>query len=267
MSGFRLGLVGWGAIGARVAGLLVERRAPVTLAMVAVRDAARPRLGVPADTPLIGGPGDFDLGALDLVVEAAERGSVGIWGRAVLGAGTDFAVSSTSALVEDRLLDELVALAKGTGAQLIIPPGALGGIDALAAAARLPLASVRHEVVKPPLAWLGTRAESLCDLAGLTAPFTFFEGPARDAADSYPQNANVAVISALAGVGLERTTVALVADPAATRNSHRITASGDFGRMEIVLENRALQGNPKSSEMTALSLVRMIENRAGPLVL
>jgi aspartate dehydrogenase len=74
------------------------------------------------------------------------------------------------------------------------------------------------------------------------------------------------VISALAGVGLDRTRVELVADPAATRNCHRLSASGAFGRMEMLFENEPLKTNPKSSEMTALNLVRLVENQLAPLV-
>lgn len=272
MSGcdLRLVLVGWGAIGSRVAALLAERAAPVRVVAVAVRDAS-PREGLPEGAALLTRPDEIALLPPDLmpdlVVEAAGRASVAPWGRAALSLGADFAVSSTSAFVDPALLAELTELARANKTQMLIPPGALGGIDALAAAARLPLAEVRHEVVKPALAWAGTRAEHLCDLSTLTAPFTFFDGPAGRAADEYPQNANVAVISALAGIGLEQTRVALIADPAARCNSHRITATGDFGQMEIRLENRPLAGNPKSSAMTALSLVRLIENRASPLVL
>ena len=69
------------------------------------------------------------------------------------------------------------------------------------------------------------------------------------------------MISALAGIGLDRTQLALVADPAARHNSHRIEASGDFGRLAVEIENHPLPGNPKSSAMTALNLVRLIENR------
>ncbi|ADZ70297.1 aspartate dehydrogenase [Polymorphum gilvum] len=268
MSGseLRLVLIGWGAIATRVADLLAERAAPVDLIAVAVRDGTTRPEDLPAGTRLIDDPGALADLAFDLAVEAAGRESVGPWGRAVLARGADFAPASTSAFVDEGLLDDLTALARSSGAQLVIPPGALGGIDALAAAARLPLAGVRHEIVKPPQAWTGTPAEALCDLAGLNAPATFFEGSAREAARAFPQNANVAVITALAGLGLDRTTVALVADPGARRNSHRIRAEGDFGTMEIALENRPLASNPKSSEMTALSLVRLIENRAGARV-
>lgn len=269
MSGseLRVVMVGWGAIGRRVAQLLATRGAPVTLVAVALRDMATPREGLPETAQLITDPACLAGIEADLLIEAAGRGSVAPWARAGLARGWDVAISSTSALTDANLLAELTALAETNAAQIIIPPGALGGIDALSAASRLGMQAVRHEVVKPALAWRGTPAETLCDLTSLAAPFTFFEGTARAAADAYPQNANVAVISAMAGIGLDRTVVALVADPHATLNSHRIVAEGDFGILTLTLENRPLATNPKSSEMTALSLLRMIENRAGRLVI
>lgn len=265
-SDLRVVLIGWGAIGRRVGQLLADRRAPVRIVGVGLRETGRDR-GLPETAQVISRPDDMIALRPDLVVEAAGRASVAPWGRAALGAGADFAVSSTSAFVDEALLAELQALARATAAQVIIPPGALGGIDALAAAARLPLARVRHQIVKPAQAWIGTEAETLCPLLALTAPVTFFEGSAREAADRFPQNANVAVISALAGIGLDRTTVALVADPQAVLNRHSIEAEGDFGTLSVTLENRPLATNPKSSEMTALSLVRMIENRASERVI
>lgn len=266
-SDLRLVLVGWGAIGSRVAALLAARQVPVRIVAVAVRDAAAPRGDLPLEARLISSPDELNGIAADLMVEAAGRDSVAPWGRAALARGWDFAVSSASALTDAGLLADLRGLAEERGAQLLIPPGALGGIDALSAASRLGLEAVRHEIVKPARAWAGTAAEGMCDLATLSAPVTFFEGSARQAADRFPQNANVAVISAMAGLGLDRTTVALTADPAARLNRHAITARGDFGTMTITLENRPLATNPKSSEMTALSLLRMIENRAGGLVI
>jgi aspartate dehydrogenase len=260
----RIVLVGWGAIGQRLAALLGSG---VSVVAVAVRDTQTPRDGLPPGARLISLPADLKGVDADLMIEAAGRGSVAPWARAGLKRGWDVAISSTSALTDADLLAELTDLAQANNAQIVIPPGALGGIDALAAGARLGMRAVRHEVVKPPQAWAGTPAAAACDLAALTAPTTFFEGSARQAADAYPQNANVAVISAMAGIGLDRTVVALVADPAARLNSHRIVAEGDFGRLTVCLENAPLATNPKSSEMTALSLVRMIENRAGRLVI
>lgn len=258
----RLVLVGWGAIGAEVARLLRARNAPVDLVAVAVRTA---RHGLPY--PLITDPSQLAALSPDLVVEAAGRAAVMPWGEAALAAGADFAPASTSAFAEDGNLDRLLGLARQHGRQIMIPPGAVGGMDALSAAARLPLAKVTHEITKPALAWQGTAAEAACDLAHLTAPMCFFEGSARDAARHYPQNANVALITALAGLGPDATTLRLIADPAASGNRHRIIARGDFGRMEITLDNLPLADNPKSSALTALSLLRLIENRASPLVI
>ncbi|MCR8726724.1 aspartate dehydrogenase [Frigidibacter sp. ROC022] len=261
----RLVLIGWGAIATRVAALLAERRAPVDLVGVAVRDAATARKGLPEGARLIDDPAALAGLSPSLVVEAAGRESVAPWARATLALGLPFAVSSTSALADDRLLAELIGAARTDGGALLIPPGALGGVDALAAAGRLGLDSVVHEIVKPPRAWRGTPAETLCDLDALTGPTTFFEGSAREAADAFPQNANVALITALAGIGPDRTRLRLVADPAAALNGHHILAEGDFGRLDMRLENRPLATNPKSSELTALNLVRLIENTAAPL--
>lgn len=258
----RLVLVGWGAIGSEVVRLLTARTAPVDLVAVAVRDTTR---SLPY--PMITDPAELAAFKPDLVVEAAGRAAVLPWGEAALQAGADYAPASTSAFAEEGALDGLLALARAHDRQILIPPGALGGIDALSAAARLPLSSVIHEVTKPALAWTGTEAEALCDLVSLTGPQCFFEGPAREAARRFPQNANVALITALAGLGPDATTLRLIADPAATANRHRVVATGEFGRMEITLDNLPLAHNPKSSALTALSLVRLIENRANPLVI
>lgn len=265
----RLVLVGFGAIAGAVARMLTERDAPVDLAGIALRNPPdqTERPGLPAGVPVLRAPSDLTATRADLVVEAAGRDAVAPWGRAALSAGVDFAVSSTSAFAGTDLLAELTELARASGAQLIIPPGALGGIDALSAAGRMGLASVTHRIVKPPRAWEGTGAEHLCDLDSLTTATTFFEGRATEAAARFPQNANAALITALAGLGPTETRVALVADPAATANRHEIAAEGDFGRMALTFENAALPDNPRSSAMTALSLVRLIENRAAPVVL
>jgi aspartate dehydrogenase len=148
-----------------------------------------------------------------------------------------------------------------------VPAGSLGGIGALASASRLPLSGVLHEIAKPPQAWTGTPAESMVDLATMDAARTVFDGSAREAAQLFPANANSVVVTALAGVGLDRTRVRLVADPALTRNEHRLDAWGDFGHWTMTLANAPLKDNPKSSAMTALNLVRVIENHATGLVL
>ncbi|RYE31904.1 MAG: aspartate dehydrogenase [Hyphomicrobiales bacterium] len=262
----RLALIGWGAINRRVAELLAERsHADIGIVAVAVRNPAAAS-DIPSGAKLITTLGELAGLDLDLVVEAAGREAVGIWGEAALAAAPSFAVASTSAFCDDALLDRLIAAAESRGSQLLIPPGALAGIDGIAAASLLPLDEVIHRIVKPPAAWKGTSAEGLIALDEITEATAFFSGTAREAASRFPQNANVAVISALAGIGLDRTRVELVADPSAGGNGHELSARGAFGKLDIAIENRPLAANPKSSEMTALGLVKLIENRVRTLV-
>lgn len=263
----RLAIVGWGAIARRVADLLGQRNDNIMVVGIATRNAPQQGSALPEGVRWLSAPDDLRDLAPDLVVEAAGRAAVEPWGLASLRCASGFVVSSTSAFSEDAVLQRLVDEAERCGSQILIPPGALGGLDALAAASRLQLESVTHRIIKPPRAWKGTPAEDLIDLDALTSAQVFFKGSAREAASRFPANANVAAISALAGIGFERTNLELVADPATTANCHHLTARGDFGELNVMIENRPFAANPKSSELTALSLVRLIEGRIRPIVL
>ena len=264
----RVAFVGWGAIARTACRLLEdsEAGAPIEVVAVAVRDGSTPREDLPAGARLVTEPADLAAVAPDVVAEAAGRDGVAPWGRAALVAGADYLVSSVSALADPDLLAELGGLADRHGARLEVQPGALGGIDALSAARPMGLDAVEHRIVKPPAAWRGTPAEVRCDLDGLDGPRAFFEGTAGEAATAFPANANVAMTTALAGVGPEATRIVLVADPSATTNRHEVTATGAFGRLEVAIVNEPLPGNPKSSAMAALNLARCLRARAARFV-
>ncbi len=265
MARLRVALIGWGAIGTAAAGYLAE--APVDIVAVGVRDATEERSELPAGAVLISDPAQLAGLEVDVVAEAAGRESVAPWGRAALAAGADFIVSSVSAFADPTLLDELRSLAAAHEVSVQIQPGALAGVDALAAARHMGIDTVEHRMVKPPRAWLGTPAEDLCDLDALADTTSFFSASAAETATTFPKNANVAMTTALAGIGPDQTTITLVADPEATMNRHEISASGAFGSLQVVIENNPLPTNPKSSAMAALALVRSIENRAAAIVI
>lgn len=263
---FRIGFVGWGAIATRVASLLAERGVEsVEIAAIATH-AGHGDLLLPAGAVCVETPFGLEGLGLDMVIECAGRPAVAEWGEAALRHAKSFVVSSTSAFCDEALLTRLTEVARAAGSRLIVPSGALGDLGALAAASALPLDAVTHAIVKPPRAWKGTKAEEAVDLDTIAGRTEFFTGSAREAATLYPQNANVAAITALYGIGMDKTRVVLVADPAATRNGHQVTAEGAFGRLVLKLENEPLKTNPKSSEMTALSIARLIENQVSPLV-
>ena len=261
----RVVLVGWGAIGRTVGRLIGTADADVELVGVAVRDTAAPRDDLPPSGRVIVDPSELAALAPDVVAEAAGREAVGRWGHASLSLGADFVVSSVSAFADAELLASLRRVAADHGATIQIQPGALAGVDALAGARLLGLDSVVHRIVKPPAAWRGTPADEPGVLEGLAEPTTLFDADAAETARRYPKNANVAMTTALAGLGATRTRIVLVADPEATTNRHEVRAVGAFGELDVRIDNAALPDNPKSSAMAALGLARAILNRGTTL--
>ncbi len=260
----RVALIGWGAIGQTAANLFDDN---IEIVAVAVRGESAKRPAIPKTAKLITDPSELAATAPDVVAEAAGRDSVVPWGTASLGAGIDFVVSSVSAFAYRAALERLSGLAAATNAKLIIQPGALAGVEALAAARLMGLEAVEHRIIKPPRAWAGTPAETLCQLDTLAAATTFYTADAAQTAAAFPKNANVAMTSALAGIGPEATTIKLIADPAASTNRHELSAYGAFGTLDVAIANSPLPANPKTSALAALSLVRSINNSAGALVI
>lgn len=197
----------------------------------------------------------------ELAVECGGHPAVLQHGVACLEAGHDLLVASVGALADQALHDRLVAAARRSGRKLLIPAGAVAGMDGLAAARLAGIDRVRYTSRKLPLAWKGTHAETLCDLGAVTAATEFLRTDARQAATLFPQNANVAATIALAGIGFERTEVSLNADPAAQGNTHLLEVEGPCGSMRIELRNKPFPDNPKTSMLAGLSLLRVIRNR------
>ncbi len=262
-------IIGMGGIGRHVAYALQNEANRVRLSIL-VRSQyvsevrARVDAVAPGDVQVVD---QFDrlTDIPELAVECAGHTAVADFGETCLTSGADFLVTSVGALTDAALLHRLERASRTHIGKVLIPAGALGGIDALAAARHGGLERVRYTSRKLPLAWLGTPAEKRCDLRSLTRSTEFYAGTAGEAARLFPQNANVAATIALAGLGFDRTEVSLNADPEAPGNVHIIEAEGGFGRLRLEIENKPLAENPKTSTLAALSVLRAIQNRIGAI--
>ncbi|MCY6379757.1 aspartate dehydrogenase [Hoeflea prorocentri] len=276
MSLGHVAIIGYGAIAQDLVGILsgAGEGAPTCISLLVrqervsqTHEAVR-SLYASASVLQITSDVDDILGAApDVVAECAGHEAVGKLAPAVLAGGVDLVVSSVGALADEAVMFEIQSAARGSGAQCLVPAGAIGGIDALAAARLSGLQSVSYTGRKPPSAWAGTPAETLIDLSALTEESVFFAGSARDAAQSYPKNANVAATVALAGTGMDETQVRLIADPSINENVHEITVASDASDFSMRFVAKPSKRNPKTSRSTVYSIARAVLNRGAALVI
>jgi len=202
---------------------------------------------------------------VDYVVECAGHAALINHGPEILLRGIDLGIVSTGAFADELVSSQLMAAASQAGSHIDLLSGAIGALDALSAAKQGGLATVQYIGRKPPAGWIGSVAEEVIDLDNVENPTVHFAGNARDAARKYPKNANVAASVALAGIGLDKTEVTLIADPKITKNQHEVRAEGRFGDFTFMIEGNTLPNNPKTSALTAMAVVKAIRNRASTI--
>jgi aspartate dehydrogenase len=258
----KIGLIGFGALGHALQTYLQAAKADVQLVGVLVTEPAK---YAPAAWKITADPTEFLAMRPDLIVECAGQRAFAALLPSMLAAGYDVVAASAGALADDALRVAVSAAAQAGGSQLFIPAGALAGVDALAGAKHTGLTAVRYVRTAPPATWVKAGALSECAARALTAPATVFEGNAREAAQRFPKNANVAATLALAGIGFELTRVRLIADPATTGNVHAIEAEGAFGTLNTSMRTTVIPGT-STSRIVAGSLAQAVVSRAARIV-
>lgn len=199
----------------------------------------------------------------DIVVECAPSKLVRSIVEPFAKSGKIAVILSAGALLDN---EDLIETAKQHGGQLVVPTGALIGLDAVTAAAVGKIHSVRMITRKPIRGLAGAPyiLEHNIDLEGLTKAQKIFDGTAREAAKGFPANVNVAVALSLAGIGPDLTRIEIWADPALRRNTHRIEVESDSASFSMSIENIPSE-NPKTGLITALSVIAYLRKLRAPL--
>ncbi|MDN4999499.1 aspartate dehydrogenase [Bradyrhizobium sp. GCM10027634] len=260
----RVAIAGLGSIGTKVAAALDQGIEGLALSAVAVRDPAKHHafLNALRHQPQIL-PIDQLGEAADIVVECAPSSQLRAIVEPAVKRGKSAVVVSVGGLLDNF---DLVDLARANGGRILVPTGALIGLDAVNAAAVGTIHSVKMVTRKPIDGLKGAPfiVENNIDIDNLREPLKLFEGSAREAAKGFPANVNVAVALSLAGIGPDRTLIQVWADPTVTRNVHRIEVEADSARFSMGIENIPSE-NPKTGLITAMSVIALLRKQRATL--
>ena len=267
MKDLRLAIAGLGAIGLKVAATVDAGGIPgIALTAVAARDrntALRKLAGLRRPPPVLSLAELADVA--DIVVECLPPAAFAHVAEPAVAAGRIFVPLSVGMLLDHM---HLVERAKATGARILVPTGALIGLDAVRAAAEGTIRSAGITTRKPPrgLAGAPQLAAKGLSVDALSEPLLVFEGSAREAIKGFPANVNVAVALALAGIGPDRTTVAIWADPGVTRNTHTIEVVSDTSNFSMTIAGLPSEETPATGRIVPLSVIAALRRLTAPLV-
>jgi aspartate dehydrogenase len=260
----RVAIAGLGPIGTKVAEALDQGIDGLVLTAVSVQNPEKHLnwLGKLATLPAVL-PVEQLSEVADIVIECAPGRLLRSIVAPFVTKGKTAIVLSAGALLEN---EDLIELAKQNGGQIVVPTGALIGLDAVTAAAVGTIHSVRMVTRKPVQGLAGAPyiVENNIDIERITEPLRIFEGTAREAAKGFPANLNVAVAVSLAGIGPDRTRLEIWADPTVTRNIHRVEVESDSARFSMSIENIPSE-NPKTGRITALSVIAYLRKQRSAL--
>src|SRR5215469_5449877 len=250
----RVGLAGLGAVGLEVAKRLIAGVPGLTLAAVAVRDVEKARRALPQVGSGVPVRKATELANdCDVVVECLPPSHFRDIAISAIDKSRIFMPLSVAQLLENG---DLIERARQKRARILVPTGALIGLDAVRAAAEGTIHSVKMVTRKPPAGLEGAPylREHGISVAGLKEPLKVFDGSAREGARGFPANVNVAAALSLAGIGPDRTQLEIWADPNVTRNTHTITVDADTARFTMAIEGIPSE-NPRTGRIVPLSVI------------
>jgi len=199
----------------------------------------------------------------DIIIESASQQAIKNFGRRIIESDKDLMVMSVGALADTAFLAELLQLApiRNGRSKIYVPSGAIAGIDAIRSIRHM-ADSITLTTKKNPKALAGAPFFTAGNVSpdDITKVTQIYEGSAAEAVKMFPANVNVAAVLSLAGIGVEKTKVRVLADPDIVTNQHEIMTTGSFGEIKISVNNVTAPGNPKTSYLAVLSAIECLRS-------
>ena len=255
-----VGIIGCGVIGSKLAGYITENLEQF-ISRVVICDMDASKAGALKEDLVNAEIGENISDAInvsDLIIEAASPGIVPDLVREAIDAGKDVMVMSIGGFLgNEQLIDD----AREKGIRLILPSGAISGIDAIKASKEAGIKEVMITTRKAPRSIKGAPylVEKGIDVDVIKSEEVIFEGSALEAVKGFPKNVNVAALLSITGIGPERTKVRIVVSPEYTRNSHEIKVESEAGSITTLTENVPSPDNPKTSYLAVLAAIASLK--------
>jgi len=263
----KIGIVGCGAIGSRLAKSIVENFADHA-ELSGLYDTNLERVYRLASELKKKNVASLSLEDLikksSLVIEASNAKDSKSIAKSVVDAGRDIMIMSVGGMLE---AEDVLELAKEKKCSIYFPSGAIAGLDAIKAASFSDIKSITLTTRKPPSGLIGNPylLKSHFDLEHVDKETVVFEGSVDMAVRLFPQNINVAAVLSLASNCKDKVSVKILTSPEYKRNSHEIIVEGDFGSIKTITENLPCPDNPKTSFLAVLSAMAMLKNILNPI--
>ena len=194
---------------------------------------------------------------VDVIVECASISAVRDKATIILESGKDLMIMSSGALSDEGFFNNITNVATKNRCRLIVPSGAIGGIDTIRAV-KDQLEGVTLTTTKHPKSLSGAPGFRKWENKEITEPVLLYSGSAKDVVELFPSNTNVGTTLSLAGVGSDKTIVNVIADPSTSVNKHEISAHGKFGSIKLEFLLEPSERNPKTSSLAILSAVEAL---------
>ena len=261
LKSLKIGIVGCGAIGSRIAKSIThELKASCQLTGLYDIDTQKSQDVAQQLKQKKAVKSSFSelLKSCDLMVEAVNATDTHTIIEQALKAKRHVLAMSVGKLL--NALD-LFRLARKNHCNILIPSGAIAGIDAIKAVRLAKINKITLTTRKPLAGFIHTPyvIQNKIDLTKIHQETVIFEGNVDTAVKFFPQNINVAATVSLAAHAQDKLTVRIITSPSYTKNIHEVEVTGDFGRIVTRTENEVCPDNPKTSYLAVLSGIQTLQ--------